>query len=318
MPSLTAILEGRAPAVLEDNLEVGKIWTFSQNTTYSTCTENFCWNAPSNGTVVVEAWGAGGSAARQCCCTATISGNSGAYVCKTGYAISGGDRICGFTGKSCRNAGSLCFRGCSQATCVCYTGASNGCICAQGGRGAVSWCTTGTARACCYAGSNWCNTTYQDYCRLICNSCPSAWCGCGYGGDYRVNSVLSCVTFWHCYPNCNCSTVHHTAIPGGYFSTNGGVATYQLDADNGNSEWSGMTLDPFINALNGMGRMPKVGSTYTSCWNGERHCGCRDVSGCANYVPHGAGGPAATPCSGVRDNGYAGGDGLVRIKFIEG
>ena len=27
--------------------------------------------------------------------------------------------------------------------------------------------------------------------------------------------------------------------------------------------------------------------------------------------------PAATSCSGVRDNGWAGGDALIRIKYIE-
>jgi hypothetical protein len=317
MASLSSILATRTPESPEDNLEKGKIWAFGNVATYSSCSQYFCWNAPANGTVILEAIGAGGSGSRMCCCSATISGNSGSYARKNAFSILSGQPICGFAGKSCRNA-PICFRGCSEAAQVCYVGESiNGCMCAQGGRAGHSWCTTGTARWCCFAANNWCATQYNGYCGIICNSCPGAFRAQAYGGDINKSSVLSCVTFWHCYPNCNCSTIHHTAIAPGMFAEDGAVVSYNLDADNGNSEWSGMALNPFLNALNGASRMPGVGGAYTACWNGERMCQCYDTQGCSMFVPYGSGGPAATPCPGVRDNGWAGGDGVIRIKFIE-
>jgi hypothetical protein len=316
MASLKTILASRTPTPPETNLEQGKVFTFSQTSTYSTFPGCFCWIAPASGTVEMEVWGAGGSGSRMCCCSATIPGNSGAYSKRT-VTVSSGCYMCGWAGKSCRN-GSLCFRGCSEPGNLCWTGNStNGCICAEGGRAGQSWCTTGTARFCCFIGSNWCHCRYNGYCGLVCNQCPGAWVANAYGGEVNRDGNFSCVTFWHCYPNCNCSTVAHVATPPGFYSECGGVVTYNLDADNGHSDWSGMALNGFLNALSGMGRMPGGGTAWTACWNGARQCGCYETQGCSMYVPHGFGGPMATPCSGVRDNGWAGGDAQVRLKFIQ-
>jgi len=101
------------------------------------------------------------------------------------------------------------------------------------------------------------------------------------------------------------------------FSECGGVATYSTDSDNGHADWSGQTLNGYLFALNSLSRMPGQGTGWTECWDGSRQCGCYQTQGCSMYVPHGSGGPAATPCSEVRDNGWAGGDALVRIKYIE-
>jgi hypothetical protein len=106
-------------------------------------------------------------------------------------------------------------------------------------------------------------------------------------------------------------------LPAGMFSTCGGVASYSLDDDNGHGRWSGNALNGYQNSLNSLSRMPGGGTYWSQCWNGVRACGCYDTQGCSMFVPHGSGGPAATPCSGVRDNGWAGGDALIKIKYIE-
>ena len=58
----------------------------------------------------------------------------------------------------------------------------------------------------------------------ICNACNNSWKNSAYGGDINRGGVNSCVTFWHCYPNCNCPNYSTTALPPGMFSECGGVA----------------------------------------------------------------------------------------------
>jgi len=317
MATLQSILQSRAGSTTETNLEPGKIWAYSTVTDYTTYGGCHCWISPGNGTVDLEVIGAGGSGSRMCCCSSTLPGNSGAYVKKTGLAVTGSCYICMYAGKSCRNASQLCNRGCSEAGMACWTGGgTSGCICAEGGRSGTSFCSTGTARRCCMMANSFCGTTYSGYCGLVCNHCPGAWCACAYGGDVNRMGNISCSTYWHCYPNCNCSTIHHVAIAPGYFSECGGVVSYGLDGDNGHSEWSGMGFQGYIQALNSMSRQPSQGAAWTECWDGARICQCYDTQGCTMYVPHGSGGPAATPCSGVRDNGWAGGDAIIKIRYV--
>jgi hypothetical protein len=200
---------------------------------------------------------------------------------------------------------------------VCWNGnGTNGCICAEGGRSGTSFCTSSPPRWCCMSANGFCSTSYGSYCGLICNHCPGAWCACAYGGDIQKMGNISCSTYWHCYPNCNCSTSHHVAVPPGYHSEGGGVFSYAQESDNGMSNWSGMGFSGYLQALNSMSRMPTQGSPWTECWNGVRHCGCYDTLGCTMYVPHGHGGAPAMPCSGVRDNGWAGGDSIIKIRFV--
>ena len=112
MATLKSILESRSSSGAETNLETGKIWAYSTIASYSTYPGCFCWIAPGNGNVTLEVIGAGGSGSRMCCCSATISGNSGSYA-KRDLTVSTNCYICGRAGKSCRN-GSLCHRGCSD------------------------------------------------------------------------------------------------------------------------------------------------------------------------------------------------------------
>jgi len=77
-----------------------------------------------------------------------------------------------------------------------------------------------------------------------------------------------------------------------------------------------MGYHQFINALNGMSRSPVRGIPWTTCYTTIRSCGCYDVQGCQPFWPIGIGGHPATPCGDVRDNGWRGGMGAVRINFI--
>ena len=72
MASLKGLLQSRAPAPSEENLEKGKIWSYSTTSSYSTYPGCFCWISPGTGNVEIEAIGAGGSGSRMCCCSATI------------------------------------------------------------------------------------------------------------------------------------------------------------------------------------------------------------------------------------------------------
>jgi hypothetical protein len=52
------------------------------------------------------------------------------------------------------------------------------------------------------------------------------------------------------------------------------------------------------------------------CWIGGRVCGCYEATGCVPFMPYGWGAPGIAVCDSVRDNGYRGGMGAVRIRFI--
>jgi hypothetical protein len=102
------------------------------------------------------------------------------------------------------------------------------------------------------------------------------------------------------------------------FASDGGVVTFTRDTDNGFQEWSGGGYHSFISALNAMSRQPARGVPWTACWgNHTRACGCYDFTGCYPFIPAAMGGLPAQPCPDVRDNGYRGGLGLIRINFIE-
>jgi hypothetical protein len=88
-------------------------------------------------------------------------------------SVNAGSFVCGVPGRSCNNPSAACFRGCSDPTglCWCVTTGCAGCVCAEGGRGGVSYCSTGTGAWCCYYYNGFCGTnreysciacTYQD------------------------------------------------------------------------------------------------------------------------------------------------------------
>ena len=318
MASLKSLLGSRNFTSTEQNLEKGTITSYMNGTMYSKMCNGFCFIAPGAGTVTIDSWGAGGSGARMCCCGGGLPGNSGAYTRKQ-INMSSGQRVCGCLGKSCGNASSLCFRGCSEPTMWCwFSSATSGCVCTQGGRGGTTWCSTGSSLYCCFRANGFCTTNRGPNCGLVCNCCNGSFHANSYGGDINCCSRLSCASYLGCYPACTCMHYYHVATPAGVLGKDGANITYAIENDNPYSRWSGQGIHQFSNALNAASKSPSRGVYHGWCWMGNRSCQCYEQLGCGHFVPYGTGGPAAIPCPGVRDHGWRGGDGAVRIKYVEG
>ena len=325
MASLTTLLQTKYDFAVgnETNLEQGRIYQYypgSMRGTNFRC--HVCWVAPSAGTATIEIWGAGGSGAEMCCCGFGLNGNPGAYSKKT-LTMASGCFICGIVGQSCGNADDLCHRGTSEPTQICwFAGGTDGCMCAQGGKGGYTYCSTGNSPYCCFIAGGFCGTQGGDqYCGIICNfkdsSSEPTFCAQAYGGDTNCYGGFSCWYFRGCQPNCNCRNVPVIKFPPGMISTCGGEVHYTLDSDNGRSQWSGM--GGWMNASHGFNlatRSPTQGGPYTACWTGNRSCGCYQHNGCIPFMPAGIGGQGPRPCDGVRDHAHRGGLGLIRIKFV--
>jgi hypothetical protein len=310
----------------EESLERGRIFMFTETGVRTKSYPCVCWIAPCCGCVILEAWGAGGSGGRMSCCGGGIPGNAGAYTKKC-FKVQAGCYITGCIGFSCGNTDSVCFRGCSEPTRVCWYGSDTvGCLCAQGGRGGSSVCSTGTSLYCCFANCGFCATAISgvDNCGIICNYGPGAGaytlascCAQAYGGDYNCFGGFSCAGFFGCRPNCVCSQVYFVTTPAGYFSTDGTVLEFGTEEDNQFSNWSGQGHMQYIHAINTASRMPAQGiPTESKCWTGGRSCGCYEAQGCVVWYPPGFPGMAPSPCVNVCDVATRGGHGAVRIKFI--
>ena len=228
------------------------------------------------------------------------------------------------TGMPCRNEDDLCFRGCGEPTQVCWFGnaGGDGCMCAQGGMGGRSYCSTGNSPYCCFVAGGFCHTQGGDqYCGIICNfkdaSANPEFCAQAYGGDVNCYGGFSCTSWRGCRVNCNCRRVEVSKFPPGMISTLGGEVHYTMDSDSPRSDWSGM--GGWMNASHGYNlatRSPTRGGPYTACWTGNRSCGCYQANGRNPFMPAGLGGQGPTPCDGVRDHAHMGGPGMIRIKFI--
>ena len=319
MASLKGLLTVRNPAeMVEDNLETGYIYSWTPGTNYTNFCNGVCWTAKANGTAIIEIWGAGGSGARMCCCGDGLPGNAGAYVKKT-ITVEAGDTMTGCTGMPCYSH-PLCHSGCSNATGVCWITASNGngCMCARGGYGGKTMCTTGPSLYCCFRAQGFCTVRCNnDNCGMVCNWCDGAWPAEGYGGDVNCCGQLSCSSFFGCCPHCKCRFQQHVATPAGLFAENGALITFQKESDGTPmSQWSGNQLFQFYAALNLATKSPYQGNPLSYCWRSDRSCGCYPSQGYANYLPVGTGGIGPNPCPEVRDHGIRGGFGGVRIKFI--
>lgn len=318
MASLKSLLGTKQDAfvsVAESNLEKGQIFTYHNGANYSRIWCGFCFHPSVSGTAVVEAWGAGGSGAEMCCCGFGLPGNSGAYVKKT-VVMSVGDYICGCTGISCGNSSDLCFRGCSEPTMLrfCIGGAET-CVCAEGGRGGITYCSTNNSFYCCYRANGFCVTkTDNNQCGIICNQCNGAWVACAYGGETNKPGLNSCVSAFGCYPSCICMFNHHIPTPAGQGSKEGRMIIYTNDNDNDFAQWSGQGHHQARAAL-GSGRFPTGGIPWSSCWGASKACGCYENDGCVPVMPIGTGGRGPNPCPGVRDHAIRGGHGGVRIRF---
>ena len=318
MASLKSLLGSKQDAfvsVTEENLEKGRIYVYTPGTNYSRLWCGFCFHPDTSGTAVVEVWGAGGSGAEMCCCGFGTPGNGGAYVRKT-VSMAPGDFICGYIGQSCGNATALCFRGCSEATQVRFClGGTETCVCAEGGKGGLTYCSTSPSYYCCYRANGFCVTrTDNDNCGIVCNHCNGSWIACAYGGDVNCPGKISCVSAFGCYPSCVCMFIDHVPTPAGMFSKEGAMMSYTRENDYDFAQWSGSGHHQHLGVL-GSGRFPRGGIPFATCWGASKACGCYENDGCVPVMPIGTGGRGPTPSPGVRAHAIRGGHGGVRIRF---
>lgn len=320
MPSLEDLIKAKSPTAAEQNLESGSVYSFAEGGSYMKFCKCWCWVSCGSGTVRLELWGAGGSGAKMCCCGFGLPGNSGAYTRKD-FTVESGCYICGCNGFACGNSDTMCFRGCGEPTNACWFGnGTSSCLCAQGGKGGVSICSTTPSGYCCFRANGACATNTGPQCGIICNygtGSNFSWIPSAYNGDVNKQGNISCIHFMGCYPSCICQMRVSVAGPPGSISEDGVIAAYGMDTDNAYSNWSGMMQPGAIAAINGSGRTPGMGIQWMACWRGFVSCGCYNQSGCYSKVPYGWGGAGSTPCPSVRDHGHRGGHGATRIRFIE-
>ncbi len=221
--------------------------------------------------------------------------------------------------------------GCSTGAC-CQAGRNGGnftrgCLCAQGGRGGITYCMDDKSAYACFRTGYFCGTglgpshnmcdTSRSPCGMICNWCQNGYnVACGYGGDINCCGMWSCVSYMGCLELCPCMFQYHVPTAAGIFTEDGGTFTYTSYSDGTpQGEWSGGPLATQFNALKSLSRWPSHQEHFT-CWNNQRSCGCYEMQGCMNYMPTGVPGSAPHPCPGVRDHAGRGGLGAVRVKFI--
>lgn len=318
MASLKSLLGSKNFQGTEGNLEKGRIWSYNNGAMYGCMCNGACWKAPGTGKATIDVWGAGGSSSKMCCCGGGLPGNAGAFSRKE-INVASGNYFCGCMGKSCNNADSLCNRGCSSNTAICwFSTTTNGCVCVQGGRSGTTFCSSSPSLYCCFRANGFCVCNRGPNCGIVCNACPGGWVACGYGGDINMCGCYGCSSFFGCYPACPCSTYYHVPLPAYVISKCGAMVSYSTESDSPNSNWSGMGIHQYINALNALSRNPSQGQPDHACWMGNRSCGCYQMQGCSSFVPYGGGAPAAVPCPGVRDSGYRGGSGAIRVKYVDG
>lgn len=342
MASLSKLIGSRvAPFVTETGLEQGTIEVFSSGVRESPFgtfnTDAMCWRAPGNGILQVEIWGAAGSSGKNCCCGAGVPGNPGAYAKKT-ICVDSSTYVTGYIGTSCSN-NTLCFKGCSEATCIIIcspNGTLTGglgdineiCMCAEGGVGGHTYCNGSCPPYYCLIQNGFCGNTCANCdmnagCGIVCNVGTLSGPRRAYGGDINCNSGditdpkgnWSCATFHACYP-CTCGHHDHVAIPPGIISEEGALITYQRGCA---SNWAANTGGggDLMYALTSAGRKGGPGAMpNASCWSGNRSCGCYEVSQCVDWLPAAIPAQSSHPVADIRDHGWKGGPGMVRLKFI--
>jgi hypothetical protein len=323
LKTLTATKKSDFPQVTETNIESGQIYMYNTSPNFNPYQFGICFKPCASGTAIVEMWGAGGSSAHMCCCGFGMPANPGAYS-KRSISLTCCGYITGQVGQSCRNAGDLCFRGCGDATGITYypdgTSSGQGCMCAQGGRGGISYCSTGTNAYCCFVAAGFHHTLgVNGDCGIICNRCCSGgWCAQAYGGTTNCAGGYSCVSFLGTSgSSCPCATHWHMQGPPGYFSKCGVVVSFNNDDGSGFANWSGQGRGQYLQALAGAARSPQYGAPFSACWNGSLNCGCYENEGCTTLLPPGFPASGPHPCPQVRDHAMSGGGGAIRIKWIQ-
>lgn len=238
----------------------------------------------------------------------------------------------GNKGSSTQASGAACTDSCFSQCCssaVCGGSFTNGCLCAQGGKGGLSYCMDDKSAYQCFITGGHCGSRVgprhnmcdpgHSGCGIICNMCNDGggigFIACGYGGDVNCCGSFSCSGFFGCLQTCPCLHVYTHAGPPGQFSTEGGLTSYTPEGDSPQSSWAGSAKMGSMNGMMALSRQPSA-VVHNSCWNNNRTCGCYEMEGCYQFVPYGWPGAGAMPCPGVRDQAGRGGMGMVRIKYV--
>lgn len=337
MAKLSDLLSTREITANQTNLEKGKVWTVTNTDSFACTLQDigWCWQSPGCGTATIEVWGAGGSSSKQCCCAVSMPGNAPAYSKKT-IAVFPDSNIIAFTGLPCKND-DLCFRGCSQASCVVWEnardlcGQSRGCICAQGGISGRAMCLGDggvgySAPFTCYFGCGFCGTqitTGSDTGRCgiicmygwdVCNNGQRVCLATGFGGDLNKQGNYSKMDFRHQNAMCNCWFTQYVPYAAGIFSEDSGWIVSSMNGDAPGYNWSGAGLASFTNAVSNISPNPNGGMSFMPCQSANA-CGCYEQTGCSITVGYGMGGPSGQPCAAVRDHAQQGGMGMVRVTY---
>ena len=324
MAKLSDLLSTREITQNQTNLEKGKVWVVSP-TSMETCIrsdELWCWTSPGCGTLTIEMWGGAGGGSRMCCCGFGLPGNAPGYSKKT-LAVFCSTHICACPGMSCR-AHDLCFSGCSLPTYLQWRNArdlcgyTSGCMCAQGGKGGNSICSTTAGPYCCFRAAGFCTTQLgTSPCGIICNMCPGAWVGCGYGGDVNCCGCISCMLYWCGDTGLGrpCWAHQFVAYAAGVYSEEGGIVASMAEEDPEFTQWSGSGYHQHAHTMNGLGKNPSGGIPWTTCFASSQGCGCYEMFGCMPYMPYGMSGTPPYPCPDVRDHGKRGGHGAIRLTY---
>lgn len=325
MANLSSLVKSKSqfiPAFDEDNLLKGEIFVFTlpeQTAGFGnfTC---FCWPAPAAGKAIVEIWGAAGSGGGMCCCGVGMPGNPGAYAKKT-LCVEPGDYLFGLPGNSCKTP-ALCFRGCSEPTCVCWvTNSGNGTMCAAGGRGGESRClnsATGNMYD-CFVSLGFSGTSFGSGCGLICNHNSSInWIASATGGDINLSGGFSCLKLMACNTATYCCFTGYVKTSPHVVSEDGAI----MEVRSGYNSESTKCANPLPNmmtAMAGVTKSPFRATPYSSCIHGALQCAQLTCYGVAPILGLGVPSPHVIVSSGNAgtDVGIRGAQGAVRIQFIK-
>lgn len=337
MAALSDIIKKRqqAPDLGRNGLEQGKIFVYQTSTQETQYWNNcFCWSAPGNGTAVIEIWGASGSSAKQCCCASGTPGNPGAYAKKT-VCVNSGNWIRGIVGMACgyRADFDLCFKGCSESTCITLCTTNNGCecMCARGGIGGWGLCSSG-CQMCCWMHCGYYVSSFLPKCNCDMLACAGRLCGivCNYkdgnlneaeafGGDINKKGGISCMAFYDQRAfegGTNCRSVQHVMTSPGIVAEDGVMLNFVHGNNTVAYSVAGASLYGGLYALNAAGKKGTLPAPWNPCQGAMRMCGCYEINGAVHYLPTGVPGTGLGVTTCLRDQGLRGGPGLVRIKFI--
>jgi len=305
----------------ETNLTDYQAFSYSAVGSTGTTVSEVNWAAPAAGTAIIEIWGASGSGGRMCCCGSGVPGNPGAYVRKT-ISVNIGDTITGTPGHSSNNADTLCYRGRSESTGVCFvstTDDADGCLCAEGGFGGQSICAvSSTSMFCCFEGAGFSTTVGAGGvgCGIVCNigGTASAVEAQGFGGEINCTGGVSKTSMQHCNPSCYINFLQTMAVSPGIFSAKTSYVTPTGDCLYSNS---GAPEHAYVTSLASLARTPGSVPKWSSPAQGGIYCACHDSVSCQYFLPTGAPGTSGQPAASQRNSGLRGGPGTIKIKFLE-